>query len=124
MPRIPTNISATIGRTPLVELRRMLRGTAVRLFAKLECVQPGRQRQGPHRRGDGRGRRAGRGALAPGGDIVEATSGNTGIALAFVGATKGYTLHLTMPERMCASGRGCCALRRPGGDHADAGRDA
>ncbi len=41
-----------------------------------------------------------RGVLAPGGTIVEATSGNTGIALAFVAATKGYTLHVTMPERM------------------------
>ena len=91
-------VHATIGRTPLVELRRIGENGA-RLLAKLELRNPG---------GSVKDRIAAamvedaerRGVLAPGGTIVEATSGNTGIALAFVAATKGYTLHVTMPERM------------------------
>ena len=92
------SVHATIGRTPLVELRR-IRENGVRLLAKLELCNPG---------GSVKDRIAAamvedaerRGLLAPGGTIVEATSGNTGIGLAFVAATKGYTLHLTMPEQM------------------------
>ena len=62
--------------------------------------EPGRQRQGPHRRRDDRGRRA-RGPIEPGRTtIVEATSGNTGIALAIVCAAKGYELVLTLPQGM------------------------
>src|SRR5262249_19196601 len=91
-------VLATIGRTPLVELRR-IGANGARLLAKLELRNPG---------GSVKDRIAAamvedaerRGVLAPGGTIVEATSGNTGIALAFVAATKGYTLHVTMPERM------------------------
>src|SRR4051812_48376687 len=91
-------VHATIGRTPLVELRRIGENGA-RLLAKLELRNPG---------GSVKDRIAAAmvedaersGALRPGGTIVEATSGNTGIALAFVAATKGYTLHVTMPERM------------------------
>jgi cysteine synthase A len=91
-------VHATIGRTPLVELRRIGVGQA-RLLAKLELRNPG---------GSVKDRIAAamvedaerRGVLRPGGAIVEATSGNTGIALALVAAMKGYTLHVTMPERM------------------------
>jgi cysteine synthase A len=91
-------VHATIGRTPLVELRRIAENGA-RLLAKLDLRNPG---------GSTKDRIAAamvedaerRGLLAPGGTIVEATSGNTGIALAFVAATKGYTLQVTMPERM------------------------
>src|SRR4051794_32534490 len=91
-------VSATVGHTPLVELRRIGSGSA-RLLAKLELRNPG---------GSVKDRIAvamvedaeRRGLLAPGGTIVEATSGNTGIALAFVAATKGYRLIVTMPERM------------------------
>jgi cysteine synthase A len=91
-------VHATIGRTPLVELRRLGGGRA-RLLAKLELRNPG---------GSVKDRIAlamvedaeRRGVLRPGGAIVEATSGNTGIALAQVAAMKGYTLHVTMPERM------------------------
>jgi cysteine synthase A len=98
-PRIYADIEATIGRTPLVELRRIGAGTGARLLAKLESRNPG---------GSVKDRIASAmiedaertGVLRPGGAIVEATSGNTGIALAFVAATKGYTLHVTMPERM------------------------
>jgi cysteine synthase len=92
-------VSATIGRTPLVELRRIGKEAGARLYAKLESRNPS---------GSVKDRIAvamiedaeRRGVLAPGGTIVEATSGNTGIALAFVAATKGYALHVTMPERM------------------------
>ncbi len=92
------SVHATIGRTPLVEVRR-IGGGAARLYAKLELRNPG---------GSVKDRIAAamiedaerRGQLGPGGAIVEATSGNTGIALAFVAATKGYALHVTMPERM------------------------
>ena len=93
-------VQATVGRTPLVELGRIA-GAApgVRLLAKLESRNPG---------GSVKDRIAAamiddaerRGLLGPGGAIVEATSGNTGIALAFIAASKGYTLHVTMPERM------------------------
>src|SRR5215831_19382231 len=93
-------VQATVGRTPLVELGRIAgAAVGVRLLAKLESRNPG---------GSVKDRIAAamiedaerRGLLTPGGTIVEATSGNTGIALAFVAATKGYTLHVTMPERM------------------------
>jgi cysteine synthase A len=92
-------VHASIGRTPLIELRRIGAAAGVRLLAKLESRNPG---------GSVKDRIAAamiedaerRGVLKPGGTIVEATSGNTGIALAFVAATKGYTLHVTMPERM------------------------
>jgi cysteine synthase len=96
---IHAGIASTIGRTPLVELARIGAGTGVRLLAKLESRNPG---------GSVKDRIAAAmiaaaeraGTLKPGGAIVEATSGNTGIALAFVAATKGYALHVTMPERM------------------------
>ena len=96
---IHAGIDSTIGHTPLVELRRIGAGAGVRLLAKLESRNPA---------GSVKDRIAAamiedaerRGTLKPGGVIVEATSGNTGIALAFVAATKGYTLHVTMPERM------------------------
>jgi cysteine synthase A len=92
-------VAATIGRTPLVELRRIGADRGVRLLAKLESRNPG---------GSVKDRIAAamvedaerRGLLGPGGTIIEATSGNTGIALAFVAATKGYPLIVTMPERM------------------------
>jgi cysteine synthase A len=91
-------ITSTIGATPLVELVRIDCGGA-RLLAKLESRNPC---------GSVKDRIAvamiedaeRRGLLAPGGTIVEATSGNTGIALAFVAATRGYHLLVTMPERM------------------------
>ena len=96
--RVARGITATIGATPLCELVRIDTGGA-RLLAKLESRNPC---------GSVKDRIAvamiedaeRRGLLAPGGTIVEATSGNTGIALAFVAATKGYRLMVTMPERM------------------------
>jgi cysteine synthase A len=105
MGRIPINIAELVGETPLVELARMLQGTAaadsgVRLFAKLESFNPGgsvKDRIGVAmiEAAEAEGR------IEPGRTtIVEATSGNTGIALAFVCAAKGYELVLTLPQGM------------------------
>ncbi len=105
MPRIPINIAELVGDTPMVELPRMLEGTpaaqnGVRLFAKLEAHNPGgsvKDRIGVAmiEAAEAEGR------IEPGRSlIVEATSGNTGIALAFVCAAKGYELVLTLPQGM------------------------
>ncbi|HSS37745.1 MAG TPA: cysteine synthase A [Polyangia bacterium] len=105
MAQIPINISQLVGSTPLVELRDMLAGTQaaeneVRLFAKLESFNPGgsvKDRIGVAmiEAAEAEGR------IEPGRTrIVEATSGNTGIALAFVCAAKGYDLVLTLPQGM------------------------
>src|ERR1700688_3386457 len=105
MTQIPINIAELVGSTPLVGLPRMLDGTAaaanrVELFAKLESFNPGgsvKDRIGvamiEAAEAEGRiepGRRT----------IVEATSGTTGIALAFVCAARGYELVLTLPQGM------------------------
>jgi cysteine synthase A len=105
MAGIPINISELVGGTPLVALPRMLEGSAgerngVELYAKLESFNPGgsvKDRIGvamiEAAEADGR--------IEPGRTtIVEATSGNTGIALAFVCAAKGYELVLTLPQGM------------------------
>jgi cysteine synthase A len=105
MPRIPINISELVGDTPIVELPQMLEGTPaadnrVELFAKLESFNPGgsvKDRIGVAmiEAAEAEGR------IEPGRTtIVEATSGNTGIALAFVCAAKGYDLVLTLPQGM------------------------
>jgi cysteine synthase len=105
MAQIPINISTLVGDTPLVGLPRMLEGTAaaendVELFAKLESFNPGgsvKDRIGVAmiEAAEAEGR------IEPGRTtIVEATSGNTGIALAFVCAAKGYELILTLPQGM------------------------
>lgn len=91
--------AATFGRTPLVQLRRIGAGLPARLLAKLETRNPGgsvKDRIGVAMIDDAERR----GVLSPGATIVESTSGNTGIALAFVAAARGYKLILTMPERM------------------------
>jgi cysteine synthase A len=102
---IPINIAELVGETPLVGLPRMLEGTrasenGVELFAKLESFNPGgsvKDRIGVAmiEAAEAEGR------IEPGRTtIVEATSGNTGIALAFVCAAKGYELVLTLPQGM------------------------
>ncbi|MBX7100617.1 MAG: cysteine synthase A [Myxococcaceae bacterium] len=93
------SILDTVGKTPLVELKRVGRGLGARLAAKLESRNPCgsvKDRIGVAMIADAEQR----GILEPGSAIVEATSGNTGIALAFVCAARGYRLVLTMPERM------------------------
>jgi cysteine synthase len=105
MARIPINIAELVGGTPLVGISRMLEGSpaaesGVELFAKLESFNPGgsvKDRIGVAmiEAAEAEGR------IEPGRTtIVEATSGNTGIALAFVCAAKGYELVLTLPQGM------------------------
>ena len=100
MTGLPTNIAEHVGRTPMVRLTRMLPETEVELFAKLEWLNPGGSVK--DRIGVAMIEAAEReGRIEPGRTtIVEATSGNTGIALAFVCAAKGYELVLTLPQVM------------------------
>jgi cysteine synthase len=99
--RIYSSITQTIGDTPLVEINRLTRerGAKARLLAKLEFFNPINSVKD----------RIGvamidaleaSGHLKPGGTLIEPTSGNTGIALAFVAAARGYRMILTMPETM------------------------
>jgi cysteine synthase A len=93
------NVTETIGRTPLVELRRFGADLPSRIVAKLDMQNPCgsvKDRLGLALIEDAE--RSGR--LAPGGTIVEATGGNTGIGLALAAAVRGYRLILTMPQSM------------------------
>src|ERR1700720_4468667 len=100
MAGVPPHIAARGGRTPMVQLTRMLAGPEVGLFAKLEAANPGGSVK--DRIGVAMIEAAERdGRIEPGRTtIVEATSGNTGIALAMVCAAKGYELVLTLPQGM------------------------
>jgi cysteine synthase len=100
MPQIPTDISRHVGRTPMVQITRLPIEGGAELFAKLEAFNPGGSVK--DRIGVAMIEAAEReGKIEPGATtIVEATSGNTGIALAFVCAAKGYELMLTMPQGM------------------------
>jgi cysteine synthase len=97
---IPTNITNLVGRTPMVGLTRLGADPQVELFAKVEAMNPGGSVK--DRIGVAMIEAAEReGRIEPGKTtIVEATSGNTGIALAFVCAAKGYRLILTLPQGM------------------------
>lgn len=99
MARIYDDATQLIGNTPLVRLNKVTDGAGATVLAKLEFYNPANSVKD----------RIGvaiidaaeaSGQLQPGGTIVEATSGNTGIALAFVGAARGYNVVLTMPETM------------------------
>jgi len=97
---IPTNITELVGRTPIVQLTHLGVGGEAELFAKVESFNPGGSVK--DRIGVAMIEAAEReGRIEPGRTtIVEATSGNTGIALAFVCAAKGYPLILTLPQGM------------------------
>ncbi len=98
MARIFDDITQTIGNTPLVRIRRMIKSDAT-VLAKLEFFNP--LSSVKDRIGLAMIEAAERsGQLVPGGQIIEPTSGNTGIALAFVCAARGYRLTLTMPASM------------------------
>lgn len=104
MARTYENITQAFGNTPLVRLNRVTEDAAAEVYAKLEFYNPAgsvKDRIGiaiidaAEKSGE----------LKPGGTIVEGTSGNTGIALAFVGAARGYKVILTMPETMSVERR-------------------
>ncbi len=104
MGRIYANVSELVGRTPLVRLNRLTEGLDATVVAKLEFYNPANSVK--DRIGAAIIDAAERsGELSPGGTIVEATSGNTGIALAMVGAARGYKVILTMPETMSTERR-------------------
>ncbi len=104
MGRIYDNVSELVGRTPLVRLNRLTEGLDAQVVAKLEFYNPANSVK--DRIGVAIIDAAERaGELQPGGTIVEATSGNTGIALAMVGAARGYKVILTMPETMSTERR-------------------
>jgi cysteine synthase len=109
MARIPTNIADYVGDTPMLRLTRMV-PEGVELYAKLEASNPGGSVK--DRIGVAMIERAEReGRISPGRTtIVEATSGNTGIALAFVCAAKGYRLILTLPQGMSREREGLLRL--------------
>ncbi len=99
MARIYEDATQLIGNTPLVKINALAEGAGATILAKLEFYNPAnsvKDRIGvaiidaAEASGD----------LKPGGTVVEATSGNTGIALAFVGAARGYNVVLAMPETM------------------------
>ncbi|MEY3714811.1 MAG: cysteine synthase [Actinomycetota bacterium] len=97
--KVYKNITEVFGNTPLVQLNRITDGASANVFAKLEFYNPTSTVK--DRIGIAMVDAAEKsGQLKPGGTIVEATSGNTGIALAMVGAARGYKTILTMPESM------------------------
>lgn len=93
------SIIEAIGNTPIVRLNRVARGARANLFAKLEFTNPGgsiKDRIGYWMIEDAERR----GALQPGGTIIEGTSGNTGVGLAMAAAIKGYKCVFILPDKM------------------------
>jgi cysteine synthase A len=109
--RVADDITKLVGGTPILQLKRVVPANAADVFAKLEYLNPGGSVK--DRAAIGIIRRAEEdGLLRPGGTIVEATAGNTGIGLALIGVNRGYKVVLFVPERfseekvmiMCALG--------------------
>ena len=96
--RVANDITELVGETPMLQLMRLVPAGSADVFAKLEYLNPGgsvkdRAAIGIIRRAEQEGK------LAPGGTIVEATAGNTGIGLALIGVNRGYKVRLFVPER-------------------------
>jgi cysteine synthase A len=96
--RVTDDISQLVGETPLLQLKKLVPGDVAAVFAKLEYLNPGgsvkdRAASGIILAAEKTGR------LKPGGTIVEATAGNTGIGLALIGVQRGYKVALFVPER-------------------------
>ena len=94
-----STLDTVIGRTPLVRLIRLPGEAKSIVLAKLECMNPGGSVKDRAALGMIRGAEA-RGEIKPGDALIEATSGNTGIALAMVAAMRGYRMILVMPDNM------------------------
>ena len=121
MAQVFDNITEVFGRTPLVRLNRVTDGAEATVLAKLEFYNPSASVK--DRLGIGIVDAAeASGALQPGGTIVEGTSGNTGIALAMIGAARGYRVIIAMPETMSKERRallrayGAELVLTPGGE--------
>lgn len=109
MPSLQSSIVETVGGTPLVRLNRLSAGLEATIAVKCEYFNPlGSVKDRIGRAMIEAAEREGR--IAPGTLIVEPTSGNTGIALAFVAAARGYRLVLTMPETMSVERRTLLAM--------------
>ena len=96
--RVADDITQFVGETPLLRLKRLVPAGSADVFAKLEYLNPGgsvkdRAAIGIIERAEQEGK------LRPGGTIVEATAGNTGIGLALIGINRGYKVKLFVPER-------------------------
>jgi len=92
-------ILQSVGRTPLVQLRRLPEGLTIRVYVKVEALNPGgsvKDRVGVAMIAEAERR----GWLRPGGTIIEATAGNTGVGLAMVAAVKGYRCIFVLPDKM------------------------
>lgn len=109
MAKIFSDITKTVGNTPLVKLNRIAEGVGATVLAKIESFNPlssVKDRLGVALIEDAQRR----GVLNKNTTIIEPTSGNTGIALAFVAAAKGYKLILTMPDTMSVERRQLLAI--------------
>ena len=96
--RVADDITKLVGETPMLQLKRLVPPGSADIFAKLEYLNPGGSVK--DRAAIGIIRRAEQdGQLRPGGTIVEATAGNTGIGLALIGVNRGYNVKLFVPEK-------------------------
>jgi cysteine synthase A len=96
--QVADDITQLVGETPILKLKKLAPADSAAVYAKLEYLNPGgsvkdRAAIGIIRRAEAEGK------LKPGGTIVEATAGNTGIGLALIGVNRGYKVALFVPER-------------------------